>query len=286
MTIIYNAKDHFSVIFSLHGSTWPAVLPWCLLNVVVATIVWFARSRSSLDLTFDGGLGYNYISILVSFFIVSNINTTYNRFWEARGHLATAFHEVAMLAARAALYTAHDTSPRARQWRTALKLRLMELVQTAMFVVQNERASLVNVMGGAPDDAADPQNGTTFEKHGLRRSAVLPQVSELEKSDPVLLAMQVDGIILAHDRYLRVDAPHGPLGNVQLNDLLGRTSTFLNAWSALLKFSTTPRPFVTVQIGRTVSSYRQVAPELVTTTCGRGTAVYTCVAVAVVGLIQ
>ena len=71
MTIIYDAKDHCRVIFSIHGSVWPAVLPWCLFNTLVAVVIFAVKRYSSLDLSCPGGIGYQYISVLVSFFVVT-----------------------------------------------------------------------------------------------------------------------------------------------------------------------------------------------------------------------
>mmetsp|Transcript_8142 Transcript_8142/g.17638 ORF Transcript_8142/g.17638 Transcript_8142/m.17638 type:complete len:119 (-) Transcript_8142:73-429(-) len=98
MTIIYNNKSHLSVIFKLQGSIWPEVLPFCIFNVAVTLAIWIMRERDVVDLHFDGGIGYQFISVLVSFFVVTNINTTYNRFWDdiedilgKNGHSTEAF---------------------------------------------------------------------------------------------------------------------------------------------------------------------------------------------------
>jgi predicted membrane chloride channel (bestrophin family) len=141
MTVIYDAKDHFSVICSLHGSILPRVLPWCLWNTAVLVVVWLLQKHGIIDLSFHGGVGYQFLSVLVSFFVVSNVNTTYNRFWEARGHLGNALNAVTMLAARAAIYSRKETHARAKAWRAELKRLIIDMVKTATFSIQDERAA-------------------------------------------------------------------------------------------------------------------------------------------------
>ena len=89
-----------------------------------------------MDLTFDGGVGYRYISVLVSFFTISDLGSTYGWFWEARGHLGTVLLEFNMMASRSALYTAHDPSDRADAWRATLNRNLVDLIDVAFFVIQ------------------------------------------------------------------------------------------------------------------------------------------------------
>mmetsp|Transcript_27900 Transcript_27900/g.81962 ORF Transcript_27900/g.81962 Transcript_27900/m.81962 type:complete len:139 (-) Transcript_27900:106-522(-) len=52
-------------------------------------------------------------------------------------------------------------------------------------------------------------------------------------------------------------------------ELLGRMSAFMDAHSGLLKFSTTPRPFVIVQMGRTIIfAWVFLLPFAITTNIG------------------
>ena len=77
-----NPRNHFAVIFKLQGSVWPKVFPFCLFNVLVTAGVYFLLEHTGIDLTFNGGLGYTFISTVVSFFVISNLGSTYGRFWE------------------------------------------------------------------------------------------------------------------------------------------------------------------------------------------------------------
>ena len=232
------------MIFKLQGSVWPKVFPFCLFNVLVTAGVYFLLEHTGIDLTFNGGLGYTFISTVVSFFVISNLGSTYGRFWEARGHLGTALYEANMLAARAALYTAHDESDKADVWRSTLKNHLIKLMDSIMYMVQDERASLIfNLM--------DHESKTLdFERHGLRSSASFHTISSvssiLEEKNIIQDAMRVDATILTADNFVQGGCKNS-------GELTGRTASIVSAYFNLIKFSTTPRPFVLTQMGRTVS---------------------------------
>ena len=96
-----------------------------------------------MDLTFDGGRGFQFISVLVSFFVVNNIGNAISRLWEARGLLGTMLHAAEMLALRAAVYSSRETGANADMWRGQVKDLLVELVETSMTLIQNENAAVL-----------------------------------------------------------------------------------------------------------------------------------------------
>ena len=149
-----------------------------------------------------------------------------------------------MLAARAALYTAHDESDRADVWRSTLKNHLIKLMDSIMYMVQDERASLIFNLMDHDSKTLD------FERHGLRSSASLHTISSvssiLEEKNIVQDAMRVDATILTADNFVQGGCKNS-------GELTGRTASIVSAYFNLIKFSTTPRPFVLTQMGRTVS---------------------------------
>ena len=149
-----------------------------------------------------------------------------------------------MLAARAALYTAHDESDRADVWRSTLKNHLIKLMDSIMYMVQDERASLIFNLMDHDSKTLD------FERHGLRSSASLHTISSvssiLEEKNIVQDAMRVDATILTADNFVKGGCKNS-------GELTGRTASIVSAYFNLIKFSTTPRPFVLTQMGRTVS---------------------------------
>jgi len=245
MTVIYDAKSHRDVLFSLRGSIWPSVLPWCIWNTAVKAIVYLLRSHGSVDLTFEANLGYQFSSMLVSFFVVININTTYNRFWECRGHVGVALNAVSRLAARAAAYSANDTTDAADRWRKLLKEHIIDLVDKVVYIIREERAALVNVYYATDEDQFEAAGALAWASG--RESIVSNTLSRIQENGPVNVAFLIDKLIIANGDYLQT-----PLNPQREQDLLARTSTFMAEFHNLLKFATTPVPFVLVQMGRTI----------------------------------
>ena len=157
-----------------------------------------------------------------------------------------------LLADRAAIYSANSQSDKAQTWRNTLQHRLSQLVQYSMHLIQNERGALVNIITTQSEKevTGDDTSDALLQKHGLRRTFVANHIGLLEEkeSNGGRLASWVDAIIQSNEKYL-----DHPLVIHEKMDLLSKTSAFLDAFHALIKFSTTPVPFVTVQMGRTIT---------------------------------
>jgi len=247
MTIIYNTSDHAHVVFNLHGSVWPRVLPFCLLNILITIFIYNLPHYVDVDITFDGGLAYQFISVLVSFFTISRLSTTYDRFWEARGYLGIVQTECSLLAARAALFTAHDPSDRADAWRITLKNTLKRFIDEALFMIQDGNAALLfNVIDCDNTEAHDHD----LEHQGLKKSDhLLGSLRNIaERRDVMACAMDVDATILTFGDHVEKGGGSGNL----IDELLGRSAAIVDAYFKLIKFSTTPVPFVMTQMGRTL----------------------------------
>lgn len=241
MTVVYDAKNHWEVVTKLQGSVWKRVLPFCILNILLTVAIYFLNNLTDIDLTFNGGVGYRYVSVLVSFFTIAQLGSTYSRFWEARGHLGTMMIEANMLAARAALYTAHDDSDKADKWRIVLKKNLIAFIDTALEYITDDKASILfNVIDHG---TKEPEP----EKHGISKDiSLLSRVAAVKSEKNVITrAMSVDATIL-------VAKDHVEGGCENAGDLRAGVKAIMGAYFNLLKFSTTPRPFVMEQMGRTL----------------------------------
>ena len=117
-------------------------------------------------------------------------------------------------------------------------------MDSIMYMVQDERASLIFNLMDHDSKTLD------FERHGLRSSASLHTISSvssiLEEKNIVQDAMRVDATILTADNFVKGGCKNS-------GELTGRTASIVSAYFNLIKFSTTPRPFVLTQMGRTVS---------------------------------
>ena len=185
LSLFHLSRNHLKVIFQIQGSIWPKVLPLCLFNVVVTILIYTLRTWGIIDLHFDGGKGMQYISVLVSFFVVSSIGTTYNRYWEARAYVGKALLSASLLADRAAIYSSNSQSDKAQTWRNALQHRLSQLVQYSMHLIQNERGALVNIITTQSEKemTGDDTSDALLQKHGLRRTFVANHIGLLEEKE-------------------------------------------------------------------------------------------------------
>lgn len=240
MTVNYDADDHLGVIFRIHGSVLPSVLPWCFFNAAIACLIWFLRSYDIVNATFDGGLGYQYISVLVSFFVVSNVNTAYNRFWEARGFLGHAIFAVTKLVLRVAVYSGKEKHEKAVMWRKVIGVRLSRILRFAMYTIQKDRITVLNKKVGKME------GGDLHEEVQLMSREALNEELDYDV-DISQLAFAVEAAVRSHADFL-----DGPLHINEQMDLLGKVNSFLDAYDGLIKNALTPRPFPTVQMGRTL----------------------------------
>jgi len=246
MTIIYDSSDHLNVLFNLHGSVWPRVLPFCLLNCLLTIVIYNVPHYFDIDITFNGGVAYEFISVLVSFFTIDRLSTTYDRYWEAREYLGDVITQCNMLAARTALFTAHDPSDKADMWRITLKNNLTRLIDQALFMIQDDHASLLFNATDTETKGIDVGRLSPMKRReSLRGAHLLEEI--VGRKDVMACAMDVDATILTVNDHV------GAGGNsLMIEELLARSSAIVEAYFKLIKFSTTPVPFVLTQMGRTL----------------------------------
>jgi len=71
--VIYDEDDHLGVMFQLYGSVWPKVLPWCIAVMTITYLFIYLRNHGIVDLTIADNTGHNFMSILVSFLVVTRV---------------------------------------------------------------------------------------------------------------------------------------------------------------------------------------------------------------------
>ena len=146
----YDGENHFSVLFQLYGSVWPAVLPWCLAVLVVTGAVWYLREHKIVDLTIASNTGHSFMSILVSFLIVTRTTITYNRFMEARQHLANLYRSSREIVHYTCILTNQNMSVEAKKWRSEVAYRTIVTLRVAVAALEY-RSKGVNTWEVIPD---------------------------------------------------------------------------------------------------------------------------------------
>lgn len=255
--VTYDSSSHVSVLFQMHGSVWPSVLPFCLVNVLITYLVVVAKING-VDLTFPAD-GHTFMAIMVSFLIVTRAQITYNRFMEARGHLSDVFRSCRELIHHTAVLTMQDKCRGAKQWRQDVSFRTILLLRVTIaalefnttqvntwdVIPEQMRGQLeLFVSGGAGGD----DNGTGFQDRMMKWAHGARTLSDENFRAPIVLAYNLRAEIMKqrNGQYLKIDMHP----NEELK-LLGFVSDFVSAFHGLKKLITTPFPFPLVQMART-----------------------------------
>jgi len=224
MTITYDSKNHFEVIFSIHGTVWPNVLSLCIANASLTTLIYCLGVYDIVDLTFDDD-GHNILATMVAFLVVSRVSSAYNRFWEARTLLSQELQQCRQLSMLVAAFTRNDKTVKAQEWRRLICKRTIEMLQLSIQVLEDSE-------------------WTTELMHGPEEGKK-PKWSKDPRKNPLTHAGQLHEVICLHEHYLQ--APLVIHKELKLHSFV---ASFSDYYSELAKFSATPYPFPTAQMTR------------------------------------
>lgn len=135
-TVDYDGDNHCAVLLQMHGSVWGRVLPWCGATCSLTAAVIALRSWHVVDLTVRSSTGHTFMSLLVSFLLVTRATITYNRFMEARQHLSDLYRSSREIVTYACVLTLTNTGTRAVQWRRELAYRAIVCLHMAQAAVE------------------------------------------------------------------------------------------------------------------------------------------------------
>ena len=227
----YDSSDHRSVLTQMHGSIWPKVISYCIFNVCNTILVLYLRRKYDYDVSFSDR-GHTFMSMMVSFLMVTRSNIAYARYMEARMDLSNATMACRELISYATTFTRYDKSPRAKKWRIDLARRTIKLLRTMVAVLEFQ--SCGNHAWKVPVLSRE-------EKLALQTA-----VGKSNERSPMLLAMFVQSTIASNVEYLK--KPLHPNKEMKLYSFV---SDFEAAYHGLMKLVTTPFPFPLVQMTRT-----------------------------------
>jgi predicted membrane chloride channel (bestrophin family) len=78
------------------------------------------------------GEGHRYISVVLSFLLVSRVRTAVKRYYQARRYLETMMKFCIAMVQLTCVYTSDDDSLSAKEWRSEVAYRMMILVRTSL----------------------------------------------------------------------------------------------------------------------------------------------------------
>lgn len=204
------------------------------------------KENGIVDLQISGQ-GHSYAGVIVSFLVVSRINTALSRYNECRGYLGIMYRETRELLQTAFVLSRRDEnlSRADKDWRSELAYRAMAMLRTVIAVIEYSEHKVpawqVPELSGYELDYCIP----TAE---WRRYALSSQ-SEFKDSMrvPLRLAYLLRETIASQKTRLS-----RPLQIAQEIKLLGSVDSFMNGWYGMRKFLTTPVPFPLIQMTRTI----------------------------------
>lgn len=232
MATKYVSENHFKVLTQMVGSVWPDVLPYCIANTLLTFLIYYLKTYQGIDLTFSDK-GHSFMSMLVSFLIVTRSNIAYNRLMESNTHLINCMRCCRELVQHTVAFTRHEANEaKAKEWRSQVARRTIVLLRTTVSVLEYQSKGI---------DA-----WKTLELSREEKQALLASVGKSNERSPIVLALFLRSTIAAHTEALIKD--------IHVNKelyLLKFVSDFSTSYHGLMQLITTPFPFPLVQMART-----------------------------------
>ena len=261
--VIYDEQNHLEVMFQVYGSVWPKVLPWCVVVMALTYLFVYLRKHNIVDVTIQDATGHNFMSILVSFLLVTRVTITYNRFMEARQNLQDLFLASRELIQYTCVLTNCNTSKAAQMWRQEVAYRIIVALRLAMAAVEFQSTGisgwdcvpsqdhlLMPLMLDPNDPCAADHKAREGEpalmqtlQHGTRTTF------DENFRTPIVYMYHLREMILEPRKDERILAQRNWHVNESLK-LLAITSNFISAFHGLKKLVLTPFPFPLIQLNR------------------------------------
>jgi predicted membrane chloride channel (bestrophin family) len=201
-----------------------------MMILLTITIVYTGKAEI-LDLRINDK-GHTFMSVMVSFLIISRSHASLVRYMEARHFVGELMRCSRELIQHAVAFTRYERSKQARKWRAEIARRTCSLLRTVVVVLQhNKKREYV---------------WQVAELTKAEKQALLLAVGGSNERSPLVLSIFIRTAISSH-----IESLDSPLDvNVELK-LLSCTSDFIAAYHGLMKLLSTPYPFPMLQMTRT-----------------------------------
>ena len=247
-TVSYNSESHFSVLTQMWGSTWLKVLPFCAVNVALMVVLIALRNRFDRDALRVSKQGHTFLTLVISFLLVSRVSMSLSRYMAARESLGNMYRQSRDLIQNVCAFTMHLSGRSVQEWRYTVTYRTLILLRTAMAVVDFPTTriptwELAELSGEERQDVLDAINVTRKERKYA--SGILSDAEESMRV-PIRLAYLLRKAVVMQRKVLgkdEISASH------ELR-LLGHVDGFMTGFYGIRKFLTTPTPFPLIQMAR------------------------------------
>lgn len=249
-TVSYDSSNHFSVLTQVWGSKWLSVLPFCLFNVMVMIILITVRDYSGQKYSIKMSTqGHTFITLVVSFLLVSRVNMALARYNEARNALGIMYRETRELIHNLCVMSADDQEESAKQWRSEVSYRCLMLLRTAMAVVDYPTSGVpawdVPELNGV--ERQDVNGARLTDSRNNRYAHGQRSLWEETMRVPIRMAYLLRKSIYSNRRRVSPDV----LCITQEHKMFADVDAFMVGYYGIRKFLTTPVPFPLIQMART-----------------------------------
>jgi hypothetical protein len=172
----YDSSNHITMLFQLHGSVWPKVLPFCVLNMALSLTLVYLSTRKHISLGISSQT-HSVLSVIAAFLIVTKVTLSLGRFQEIRAFLCTIYREPRELVQHMAVFTKEQTDPSAVEWRIEVAYRTCVMLRTVMAVVDYDSLMV---------PAWDLPELTSMLKQDIRESLYVTTAQATEASRPTI----------------------------------------------------------------------------------------------------
>lgn len=90
-TVLYNSESHWSVLTQFKGSAWPRVFPYCMFNVLLMMALTYFDVFDGMEAIKISDQGHNFVTMVMSFLLVSRVTMALARYSEARNQIGAMF---------------------------------------------------------------------------------------------------------------------------------------------------------------------------------------------------
>jgi predicted membrane chloride channel (bestrophin family) len=229
----YDIENNWEVLFRLNGSVWSNVLPWCLFNTAMAAGIYYSDDKYR-DLVSSNDRGHAFMSLCVSYLLVTRSNICLNRYMAQRANLSNLMRASKELVHHAVAFTRHHhREEKDTKWRCSVAKRTISILKVVVSVLQFP-TSKRNVWEVAELGKED-------------RQACLLAVGRSNERSPLVLTLFLRTVIASHIHQLSsaLQVPHEMA-------LFQYTTEIMEAYSNIMVYMSTPYPFPFVQMLRTI----------------------------------
>lgn len=265
--VFYDTKNSVAILMQCHGSTWPKVIPWCIINVTIMIVLTFLDTRYDLPLALgESSLGHNFTGLIISFLLANRIGSALDRYSRYRGFIGTVLQDVRDLVQKAIVFSRRNKNndQAAKEWRSEIAYRSLLMARTTAanteFPLSQIPAYDVVELGGPELEFCRPD--LEFFHH-----AEIPHSRGIHSFRvPLKIAQLIRETICSQEERLAT-----PMSTSHEMNLLATAESILGGYHGIRNLMLTPTPFSLVQMVHTITIIYVFTLPLVFSKDARGT---------------